>query len=828
MRHLLTLIACLLGMQLLAQSAEISQKNYVIDSIYVRGNTLYAAKDIIAVTGLSTGSIITIPSNDTKDAINSLWDQKLFSDINIYMNVVDTVADRVHLIIDVEEMNFISKYDFIGIDEDEAEDMKEALNLTEGLKYSQILYDRIEKHIKSYLITEGYYKGTYEIKPIFKEVEGRKSIVLKIAIDTKEDVDISQIKFVGNTYFSDFWLRWAMDETRETSIWNWFVSSDFNPELYQADLDIIRNKYNEEGFRNMKITKDSIYYDAEGDMVIEIHISEGKQFYFNDITFVGNTVYDQEHLQDVFGIQSGDIYNTTKLNEQIGPGQSGQDLMTLYQDNGYLFAQVKAREKSVNNDSINLEIRIREGDQARYKRVTIKGNTRTNDNVIYRELRTKPGDLFSRTAIKESIRELGALGFFNPQTIRPDVVPNPADGTVDLTYNVEFQSSSRLELQGGYGANSFIGSVGFSFNNFAAADMFNGDEWKPVPMGDAQKLSLRYERSRFTDVFSFTFSEPWFGGDKRRGLSVGLNASRYKSFGNFFQNNINPALRNRTQQLPTDADVDGTMDILGLNLGLSERLAWPDYFFSLSNSLSLRMYDLNNYNSGFFTFDKGRAYDLSYRVALVRNSAGPNPFFPTGGAEIGVTGAFTPPYSVLNPDVNDVKWLEFYKLKYTSKIYTNIWDKLVLRSSYEMGWLDSYSNNASPSPFERFSLGGNGFQGTSFLAAEIIPLRGYENNSLTPAGGARVYSKFGLEMRYPVLLEAQASVFALGFFEGAKAWARAKDFSPFDSFQSAGGGVRILVPAVGLIGLDMGYGFDKVVPAGESKWEFHFSLGQNL
>ena len=822
MRYVLSLVSCLVGLQLLAQSSDYSQKKYFIDSIYVRGNKIYNSKDIIGVSRLKKGDILAIPSAQTKDALNNLWNQKLFSDINIYMNIVDSVEEKVHLIIDVKEMSFISEFRFNGVDEGDAEDLKEAMNLKEGAKYSRILHDRVEKHIKGYLIEEGYYQGTVEVKPIpISNKDKRSSLILEINIDTKEDIDIDVIEFVGNDYFSDFSLRWAMDETRETSFWNWFVSSDFNPELYQKDLDIIRNKYNEAGFRNMKITKDTLYYDEDGDMVIKVYISEGKQFYFNKISFVGNTVYSTERLEDVFGIQSGDIYNTKLLNEQIGPGQSGQDLMTLYQDNGYLFAQVKAREKSVTNDSINVEIRVREGDQARYKHIKVLGNTRTNDNVIYRELRTKPGDLFSRTAIKESIRELGALGFFNPQTIRPDVVPNPTDGTVDLTYNVEFQSSSRLELQGGYGANSFVGSIGFSFNNFAASDFFDSEEWKPVPMGDAQKLSLRYERSRFTDVFSFSFSEPWFGGDKRRGLTVGLSASRYKSFSNFYRNNVYGAI-------PTSSDVDGTMNIFGVNAGINERLAWPDYFFSLSNTLSFRLYELNNYNSGLFTFSQGNAYDLSYRVALVRNSSGPNPFFPTGGSEVGIIGSFTPPYSLFNSNVNDEVWLEYYKLKYISKIYTNLWDKFVFRSTYEVGWLDSYSSNTKPSPFERFSLGGNGFQGTSFLAAEMIPLRGYQNNSLTPAGGARVYSKYGLELRYPVLLEAQASVFVLGFFEGAKAWAKPKDFSPFDAFQSAGGGVRILVPMVGLIGLDLGYGYDKVVTNGSSKWEFHFSLGQNL
>lgn len=799
-------------------------QTFIIDTILVQGNQNYSSNDIISISGLSKGDRIRIPSDETKNAIENLWNRNIFGDIQLLKENID--EQHIKLTFKVKELVIINSIVFEGMDEDDAEDIEKELNLYPGMKLTANLKRVVSKRVRKYLVEEGFYKGTVKVDTF--SVENQKNISLKIEVNENNTVKIDDIVFHGNTNFMDWRLRWTMKDTRRRSIWNWFVSAFYQPDKYKEDIQNLENLYNEDGYRNMKVEKDSIAYNEDGEIILHIFINEGERFYLRNIYFSGNTVYDSNTLKSIFGLRKGDIYNTIKITEQIGPGQSGNDITTVYQDNGYLFVNISTKETQPAKDSIDIEIRIIEGQQATINKVEVRGNEKTNDEVIYRELRTRPGELFSRTDIKNTIREIAGLGFFDPEKIVPDVVPNPANGTVDLTYRVAFKSSSQLQLQGGYGAQGgFIGSIGFSFNNFAISDLFKSEEWKPVPMGDAQKVTFRVEKSLYYSNFIVSFQEPWLGGKKPRSFSTNLSYATYNSF----NNGASSSIYGYTYPTLNSTDVTGTLTLYSFGLGLGERLKWPDYYFSLSNNLNSRIYELDNYSFGYFDFKEGFAYDLSYNIGLSRSSSGPNPFYPMSGSSFNLNLALSPPYSLFKElpisETEQNKWLEYYKVKFQGSTFNNIVDKFVFRSSLEVGLMDSYSDATNANNFQRFSMGGSAVQTSSIISSDYIPLRGYKDRSLTPLNGGKVYNKFTLDLRYPVLLEQSASVYVLSFLEGGKSWSEIREFSPFDTYNSGGFGVRILVPLVGLIGLDMGYGFDNPTTT-QSKWEYHFSLNQSL
>ncbi|GIR98726.1 MAG: hypothetical protein CM15mP101_10960 [Flavobacteriaceae bacterium] len=559
------------------------------------------------------------------------------------------------------------------------------------------------------------------------------------------------------------------------------------------------------------------------------------------LSFLGNTVYSDDQLSKLLGLFKGDTYNGVLLKKRIADSSKpdGEDLTNLYQNNGYLFSSINPVEIAAINDTIDFEIRIVEGNPAYFNKITVVGNTRTNDHVIFRELRTKPGDLYSKDKVVRTVRELGQTGFFDPEQITPDFKNvDPNGGTVDIEYGLVEKGASQVELQGGYGGNSFIGSIGVSFNNFSLKGLKDKKAWKPVPMGDGQSLSLRLQANRFYRVYSFSLADPWFGGEQPVQFSTSFSHTKQFRY-NFFTGSVNK---------------EQFVSITGASIGLAKRLRVPDDYFTLSQSLSYQYYNLQNYFTGLFTFGQGKSNNIAYTVALSRNNTFTNPIFPLGGSEFVLSARFSLPYSLWNgvdysnlgslpefqdsngnPDQSAIdqekyKWLEFYKIKFKGSWYTRLFDKLVLRTHAEFGFLGAYNNDRGVIPFDRFFLGGDGMSQYAMDGREMIALRGYPNQSLSSQNGSTIYNKFSLELRYPITLKPAASIFGLTFLESGQGFDKFRDYNPFNSKRSMGVGLRIFMPAFGLLGIDFGYGLDGVNDndLNPNGWETHFVIGQNF
>jgi outer membrane protein insertion porin family len=562
---------------------------------------------------------------------------------------------------------------------------------------------------------------------------------------------------------------------------------------------------------------------------------------FGDINFIGNTVYGDNTIQQILGLDKGDTYNGVLLKKRIADTSKpdGNDITNLYQNSGYLFSNINAVEVSAVNDTINFEIRITEGKQANFNKIYVEGNTKTNDHVIYRELRTKPGELYSKDRLVRTVRELGQLGFFDAEQISPELENvNPNDGTIDVKFDLVESGASQIELQGGYGQGGFIGTLGLSFNNFSMRNIFDGKSYKPLPMGDGQTLALRLQASQFYNTYSFNFSEPWLGGEQPVQFSTSLQHTiqyRYDFF---------TGLADRSQ----------SFQISGLTVGLAKRLQVPDDFFQLSQALSYQYYNLKNYYTGLFTFGDGEAKNLAYTISLLRNNTRVNPIFPTGGSTFTVSAKLTPPYSLLSgrdfsdlenqPEFQDengnplfdkidqerFRWLEFYKVKFNGTWYTRVFDDLILKTQADFGFIGAYNKDRGNIPFERFFLGGDGMISYALDGRETIALRGYPNQSLSGNDGSVIYNKFSLELRYPITLKPSASIYALTFLEAGNGYNSFREFDPFNSKRSAGLGVRIFMPAFGLLGIDFAYGFDNTNPNSTTPngWETHFIIGQRF
>ena len=681
-------------------------------------------------------------------------------------------------------------------------------------------------------------------------------------------------------------LRKVMKDTKQKNPIRVLKVSKFIKEKYKSDLEKVIASYKEKGYRDARIVSDSVVYNkSKNALLVKINVEEGNKYYFGNIKFLGNTVYSDQGLNSMLGIKKGEIYNGVLLEKRIADKSKpdGDDITNLYQNNGYLFSNINAVEVKTANDTIDFEVRITEGPIAYFNKITVTGNDKTNDRVIYRELKTKPGEKYNKELLIRTIREIGQLGFFDPEAIEPKFKNVDASaGTVDIEYPLTEKGASQIELQGGYGGGGFIGTLGLSFNNFSAKNLFKKEAYKPLPMGDGQKVSLRLQGSTYFQTYSVSFSEPWFGGKKPVQFSTSLSYS--KQFLNDYQ----------TQT----ADKSKSFNILTLSVGLAKRLTVPDDFFVLSQSVSYQHYDLNNYNTGLFTFGDGASRNLSYTIGLSRSSKGVNPIFPTYGSEISLSGKFTFPYSLFNgidyatlgdkeeyklkntidrsniPDENDhlvqigdytdsrgnwvstykdaaadpskvdqkkFNWLEYYKIKFKADWYTKIYGKLVLRTLSEFGFLGAYNQDRGIVPFERFYVGGDGMANYSMDGRETVQLRGYPNNSLTPIItdqndsrygqqiGASVYNKFSMEMRYPITLKSSASIYALAFMEAGSSFENFRGYNPFDLKRSVGFGLRVFMPAFGLLGIDFGNGFDAL--PGQFKangWETHFIIGQQF
>ena len=604
-----------------------------------------------------------------------------------------------------------------------------------------------------------------------------------------------------------------------------FKASKFIDEEFEEDKENVLKKYNIKGYRDARIISDSIYRDKENTIVLKLNIEEGRQYYFRNITWVGNTKYSTAELDAILQLKKGDLYNQEILNTNLTYNPNNIDVSSLYLDNGYLFFNVNPVEVRVENDSIDLEIRIREGKQATIKRIIIKGNTKTNDRVVVREIRSKPGQLFSRSDIIRTTRELAQLKFFNPEKINPVPTPNQEDGTVDITYELEETSSDVIELSGGWGYNRIIGSLGLTFNNFSIQNTFKKSAWRPIPSGDGQTLSLRFNTyGRGYLSYSVSFREPWLGGRKPNALTLSYYHSLYSNAG-------------------YASDVRSEFKIDGVSAGIGKRLQWPDDYFTLYTGVGYNVYRLKNYRSIFqFGDGNGRYNNINMQFSFGRNSID-NPIYPRSGGDHLISVELTPPYSLFSDkeystltDQEKYEWIEYHKWKIESSWFTKLAGNLVLMARAKYGILGSFNKDIGVTPFERFYLGGDGLSGfNSFDGRDIIGMRGYGNETLTPNYavdrnvGGTLYSKLTMELRYPLSLNPGATIYVLGFLEAGNDWAKATDFNPFELYRSAGVGVKVFLPMFGILGLDWGYGFDDVpgVPSANGG-QFHFSINQSI
>ncbi len=790
---------------------------YNLADISIRGNGRINKKVIKAYSGLKEGQQISIPGDDISNAIRNLWDQNLFKDVSIKINKIKN--NNVFLLIDLDTRPRLAKFKIKGVSRNEASDIREKIQLVKGKILTRQLIKEVKNKIKTYFRDEGYLKAQINIEAEEGNLFKKKNSTLIIDIDKGEKIKIKDITFSGNKNFKARKLRRAMENTNQKSLLNLFKSAKFNPEHYKADKKKLIQFYNKHGYRDAKIVSDTIITLSEKRIKIHIDLKEGKKYYFGNITWTGNTKYSTKFLNSVLNIDKGDIYNPSLLQRNLRFNKRGLDVSSLYMDNGYLFFNVKPVETRVYNDTVDIEIRINEGKQATIDEITISGNTKTSDHVILRELRTRPGDKFSRSDIIRSRRELAQLGYFDAKKTNITPKPNPQEGTVDINYDVVEQPSDQLQLQGGWGAGQLVGSVGIQFNNFSLSKITDFETWKPLPSGDGQKLSLKaYSNGRRYSSFNFSFTEPWLGGRKPNSLTIGAYYS----------------VQARGKRGTPERQA---LRITGVNVGLGKRLNFPDNYFNLNNTLEFQRYKLEDYQLPELTqnlgFQNGKSFSISLKHKLSRNSVNDR-IYPTKGGKYSLSVKYTPPYSSFsNTNFEDVdaqrryKWLEFHKWKFKSSYFLNLVDDLVLNARANFGYLGLYNSNIGVTPFERFFVGGDGLQGFQLDGRELIRLRGYQNNALNPGLGANIFNKYTLELRYPVLRRRSAKIFFQTFLEGGNSWLGIENFNPFDIHRSAGVGVRVFLPMFGLLGVDWGYGFDSQNVRG-SPSQFHISIGRRF
>jgi len=826
-----------------------NSKEYILGDITVVGANSYNESTVIAFTGLKKGDRIFSPGERVSTAIKKLWGTKLFSSVKV--DAVGITGDPNDDIIDILDIEFtiievptLNAIEIEGIGKARQKDLLKELNLTKGAKANENLVTNTRNFIEKKYKDKGFLNADalVRIREV-KDTMENNLVDMKIEIDKGEKVKISEISFEGNEQLSDKKLRKAMKNTKQKNFFNVLKRSKYVEEKYQEDLKSVVNAYKENGFRDARIISDTLKVVDGKDIALKIKVEEGNKYYFGDIKFIGNSAYTDQQLQRILKVEKGDVYNGIAFDNQISDPSDpdARSLENEYQNNGYLFSRINAVETRVQNDTIDFEIRIVEDNVAYFNNISVKGNTKTNDHVIYRSIRSNPGEKYSKAAIINSIRELGQLGFFNAETINPRILnPSQQEGTVDIEYELEETGASQIELQGGYGGGGFVGTLGLRFNNFSLRNIFNKEAYQPVPQGDGQTLALRAQASTIFRTYSLNFTEPWLGGKKPVSFSVSLSRSE--------QFRVDP--RDFRQ-----VDRDQRFVITGATVGLAKRLEWPDPYFQFSQALSLQHYNLNNYQTRLFNFPNGYSNNIAYTLGVVRDDVGVNPIFPTYGSKFSLTAKMTLPYSLWNgvdyanladdpefqtndrPDPAKIdqerfKFLEYYKIKFDGTWYTQLYDKLVLQTKTEFGFLGAYNNDRGLVPFERFFVGGDGLGSFSLDGRDIIRMRGYENSALTTsADGDTVYNKFSLEARYPITLEQAASIYVLTFAEAAGSYDTFRSYNPFDVQRSAGAGLRVFMPAFGLLGIDLGYGFDPAPISNSlepSGWQVHFIIGQQF
>lgn len=803
-----------------------SPNDYILAGISISGIRFLDTNALKGISGIMVGQPITIPGEAITTAVQKLWEQGLFSDIKVTITKIDD--QNIFLDIYLQERPRLSSVKFEGIKKSEEKDLVTKINLPVGSQLTNFVLDNVKKIIRDHFVDKGFLNT--EVEFIQKEDPDQpNNINLTIHIDKSEKVKIADIRFVGLERFAPRRLRKQMKNTKIRN-WNFFRSSKYIASKYDEDKEKLYTFYNDNGFKDFAILSDSAYPVSKNRVALVIKIDEGKQYFLRKVDWVGNSIYSKQQLEKVFNMKKGSVYNQSLINDRLKGEKGAEDAVSsLYLDNGYLFSRLTPVESKIDGDSIDLEVRIFEGNQAYLNNVVISGNTRTNEHIARRELYTLPGDLFSKDKIIRSVRQLGVLGHFDAEKINPTPLPDPINGTVDLLYKLEEKANDQFEISGGWGAGMLVGTVGVRFNNVAIRNIFKLNEWRPYPSGDGQSLSVRVQSNgRVYQSYNISFVEPWLGGTKPNSFTVSL----YRSV--------------MTNGIAKNQDGRQSMLIDGASMGLGKRLQWPDDYFSLYGELSYQRYNLTNYSQFQFLFENGSSNMLSFTTRLTRSSAGPNPIYPRGGSTFTLSLQATPPYSFIGgkdytnaPDEEKYKWIEFHKWIFRSEYFFPLStdDKLILNARYAFGYLGYYNKTIGPSPFENFQVGGDGLTGYSFYGREVIGLRGYSNGSLTPniiqnnltVPSGNVYSKITFEIRYPVSLSPSSTVYGLAFLESGKAWYSLKEFNPFRMNRSAGIGLRAFLPMFGLLGIDWGYGFDAVPGQPDAnKGHFHFLIGQQF
>ncbi|MDN5290377.1 MAG: outer membrane protein insertion porin family [Anaerophaga sp.] len=826
-------------------------KEYIIADITVTGDLNNDPKILANLSGLKVGQKITVPGEDISDAVKKYWEYGLFSDVRITAEKIE--GNNIYLNIYLQERPRLSEINFSGLKKSEIEDVTSKISMMKGSQVTPYLIDRAKRYIQQHFVQKGFYNT--EVTIVQRDDPSKPNhVFLDIEVDKKDKVKVNSLEFEGNEVFSDRKLNRFMKKTNEKGkILNFFRTKKFVLEEYENDLKTVIEKYNEKGYRDAYIEYDSISRNPDNTVDIEIGISEGNKYYFGDISWVGNTVYPGPYLSEKLRIRKGDVFNQTLLEERLYTDDDA--VHNLYMNNGYLFSNIEPVDVRIYNDTVDLEMRVYEGEPATINEVIIKGNTKTHEHVVRRELRTKPGELFDKSELIRSVRELQQLGHFDPENINPVPIPDPEKGTVDLEYNLVEKANDQIELSGGWGGGMFVGSLGLKFTNFSVRNIFNKEAWRPLPTGDGQTLSLSAQTNgKYYQSYSFSFTEPWLGGKKPnsfsfsvyRSIQTGTSSGYY--YGNPYSNIYGGGYGYGGYGYggyggyyqPLEEDPDEHMKVTGISVGFGKRLSWPDDYFHLYTQASYQRYDLKNWV--YFLMQNGNSNNLNFKVMLSRNSMD-NPLYTRNGSNFTLGLEFTPPYSYFDdldysdpdmPDSERYKWIEYHKWIFKGSTFKPLdnANKLVLMTKVEGGFLGYFDKNKK-SPFEKFVLGGDGMSGYSYYGSETIGLRGYENASLTPLTNGRqdgnIYNKLTLEMRYPLTLQPSATVYGLVFAEAGNSWSEFRDYNPFGLKRSAGVGVRIFLPIFGLMGIDWGYGFDEVPGSPNANGSnFHFVIGQNF
>jgi outer membrane protein insertion porin family len=828
-----------------------NNKKYMLADIRITGvdDSGYEDYVLVGISGLSVGQKVSVPGDELTAAVKAFWKHGLFSDAAIYATKL--TADSVWISIALKTNPVISTINYHGVKKSEQEDLEGKIGMAKGSQLTPNLINRARKRIKDYFDEKGFSNAEIAIRQ-YDDIANRGKSILDVTINKNEKTKVREIYITGNNSVGYYDLRMAMKKTnsgfslkknRWLNIRKLFSTKKFVREEYQNDLQNIITKYNEKGFRDAEIVSDSVVMIDDRHVSVYIDVKEGDKYYIRNLKWVGNTVYASGVLELLLNMQPGDVYNQKKLGERLHTDEDA--VSNLYANNGYIFAQMNPVETYVENDSVDIEIRVIEGRQATINKVTISGNDRIYEDVIRRELLTKPGQLYNKDLIIRSAREIAQSGHFDPENMDINPLPNPEAGTVDIQYGLTPKANDQVEFSAGWGPTGVIGRMSLKFSNFSLKNLIHPNAYKGIiPQGEGQSLTLSGQTNgRYYQSYSISFLDPWFGN--KRPNSFSLNAyymvttgveSRY--YEQLASNPYYSSYGNYSDYSGVAYDENQSMKIFGLSAGYGKRLSWPDYLFNFTADLSYQRYMLKNWQYQSFPFTDGNSNSLSLGLTLSRSSID-NPLYTRKGSQFTASVSLTPPYSLFPGGINEAKiheWIEFHKWKFKSKIFIplanpeTVKHTPVLMSRIEYGFIGSY-NPKKKTPFETFYMGGDGMTGySSMLAIETIGLRGYESGSISYYGNGYAYTRLALELRYPVLLEPTSTIYALAFVEAGNAWTQISAFNPFDLKRSAGIGARIFLPMIGLMGIDWGYGFDRAYSgaAAVSGGQLHFILGQEF